>query len=217
MVEMVCFNPGSTACESIEKQKSMLPPVNPRHTGRGADDLQPCLREREKMPPHQCWVCEAFVWQQGIGKASKSRYAKQQQFTAASRAEVVRLREQQWVTEYLHPRPVSNKREREEAAAREIVRRQAAPKSFKEPMSGGRGPSTEQARAGPGRDHQFEPAENTTSSSRGTVPYMLPLDDPPLANPSEGWLQQLSLKKQWQTKQMERQNEHIKELEASLV
>ena len=69
-------------------------------------------------------------------------------------------------------------------------------------------------RAGPGRGHIFQAAQ---LPKLPPIPERMQIDHPSADCNTKGWLQQLALKKQWQTRQMERMEQQIRELEHSLA
>ena len=132
---------------------------HPRHLGRRAAETQPDPVERPSRKPIQRWYCKASVEQEGTGKASGRWSAKYQDFTGPTAANVI-LQRDEWIHAFLHPKPRGSKTGERFAPSQEQreerPKRQATPGNMGE--RGSTGPSSEQARAGPGRGYTSEPS-----------------------------------------------------------
>jgi len=130
-------------------------PLYPRDNSRRAVGEQPNPTERPSKRPDQRWYCKALVEHEGTGKAKAGTWysGPRQEFTGPTRDDVVRQREA-WINEYLHPKPRAAKSGAKFAPTVEAQgrpKRLATPKSMEEVRR--LGPTSEKARAGPGRGH----------------------------------------------------------------
>jgi len=130
------------------------------HPGRRRASVQPEPTEYQSQHPSKRWTCTAMGEQQGNGKNKAWRTVKSGLMTGPTRDDVIQRRER-WLHEFTHPKhkaPPSGKRfaPTEQRGPRE--KRQVAPSNMVEPQSYAGGPSSGQARAGPGRGHTMEVA-----------------------------------------------------------
>jgi len=149
---------GSTEPES-ETDFAIDPPIHPPHAGRRRVEKQPDPTERLASRPKERWYCKASVEHEGTGKARVGTWhPKFQDFTGSTPADVLRQREE-WIRDFLHPKPRAAKTGARFAPTVDNERRSkraATPISMAEVRRSG--PTTEQARAGPGRGHGSEPS-----------------------------------------------------------
>jgi hypothetical protein len=143
--------------------------------GRRRAEEQPAPKEYPKRHVNHRWYCKALVEKEGTGKAKASGKAKvgtvgtfwkleTKEFTGPTRESVIEQREE-WITSYLHPIRRGAKAGKRFAPTTERddghVKRAATPTSMAEVCghvgAGKSGPSSEQARPGPGRGHADEP------------------------------------------------------------
>jgi hypothetical protein len=133
----------------------------PRNQRRRRLDPQPEPREKMSNRPNQRWISNVRLEEEGSGKAEgtwRERKAPAD-FTGPTKEDVIRQQEE-YIISWLHPRPRgcnSGKRFEPTEPVRESKRRATTPVNMAEPK-GTRGPSSEQARAGPGRGHWAEAA-----------------------------------------------------------
>ena len=149
---------GSTEPESAT-DFAIDPPIYPPHAGRRRAEKQPDPTERPASRPKERWYCKGSVEHNGSGKARVGTWHPQfQDFTGSSPADVLRQREE-WIRDFLHPKPRAAKTGARFAPTVHNERRSkraATPSSMAEVRRSG--PTTEQARAGPGRGHVSEPS-----------------------------------------------------------
>jgi hypothetical protein len=170
---------GSDATEGSAAQpmETEPPPAvsYPPDPGRRRAEEQPAPKEYPKRHVNHRWYCKALVEKEGTGKAKASGKAKvgtvgtfwkleTKEFTGPTRESVIEQREE-WITSYLHPIRRGAKAGKRFAPTTERddghVKRAATPTSMAEVCghvgAGKSGPSSEQARPGPGRGHADEP------------------------------------------------------------
>jgi len=134
-------------------------PLYPRDSSRRCVTEQPDPKERPSQHHSRRWVCKALVEHEGTGKAKIGTWhAKFQDFIGPTSDNVVGQREA-WIKDYLHPKPRGTKTGAKFAPTVESegrLKRLATPDSMEEVRRAG--PTSEQARPGPGRGHVFEPS-----------------------------------------------------------
>eukprot|EP00966_Prymnesium_polylepis_P193880 4493991-Prymnesium_polylepis.1 len=141
----------------IDDSSSAIPP----HPGRRRVDPQPAASHHPNQHPSSSWWCKAIGEQEGTGKAIGK-----------------------WMTEEARAKP-TGKRFAPTLEREPRSKRAAAPSNLQLECSGA-GPSSDQARAGPGRGRTFEPAAASKSS---TIEAILEEPIEILAAPSRptGW------------------------------
>ena len=198
----------SDAC----KMAARIEAQSARHPGRRAADEQPEPVERPGRHECQRWEATALVYKATTGKAAGGWVTEPHKLMAANREDVLSLRAQ-YIDCYLHASRRAQAAHKRTASDALVVptaqraRRASAPSNLTEGGAdrneGRRGPLPGEGRAGPGRGHILE----------STVPVEI-LAQPLMPPPGLGcanWLQQLTLKKQWQTKRIEQLEAQIDE------
>ena len=151
---------GESSAVPIETMDfEMNAPVYPRDPSRRRVEEQPAPRDRPSRRANERWYCKALVEHLGTGKAvTGTWHPKFQEFTGPTSDDVVSQREA-WISDYLHPKPRGAKTGAKFAPTVQSegrTKRLATPDSMEEVRRAG--PTTEQARPGPGRGHVFEPS-----------------------------------------------------------
>ena len=137
----------------------MNAPLYPRDPSRRRVEEQPDPRDRPSQRANERWYCKALVEHLGTGKAKTGTWHPTfREFTGPTSDDVVSQREA-WISDDLHPKPRGAKTGAKFAPTVKSegrTKRLATPDSMEEVRRAG--PTTEQARAGPGRGHVFEPS-----------------------------------------------------------
>ena len=185
-----------STCRQAEMLPHIDPPIYPPHEGRRRVVQQPPQYYPNIKREGLRWACFAEYEEKRTGNADRPDlwvFTRSNRLQGATEQEVLRKREE-YLRDVLHPKPRAAKTGKrfaptEERAPREGKRR-VVPESFGEPKLQSSGPSSEQARAGPGRGRTFEPAADAGSSSSA------PLEEPVeiLATKSSNWLDQASMR-----------------------
>ena len=133
----------------------------PTHPGRRASTEQPAPVDRGgNKNPTQRFMCKAKVEQEGTGKAQGVWQKKYQTFLGRTEADVEQQRAD-WIDSFLRPKrraaKTGDRFAPNELSRDRDVKRVATPACMAEPQ-GDQGPSSDQARAGPGRGHRAEAA-----------------------------------------------------------
>ena len=174
-------------------------PSHPRHPGRRRLDPQldpveyPSRRAESNLP---AWYCKAMAEKERTGKAKGSWDPVFAEFWGASLEDVIRQRDM-WLHKFEHPprkAAPTGKRFAPTVEREPRAKRGKAPANLAE-EKGAFGPSSESARAGPGRGRTFEPA----ADSKGSCSTLLEEPTAILAATSTNWLAQANQRKQWQT------------------
>ena len=179
----------------------------PPHPGRRRIHPQPATVKRPNRHHGTQWWCKAIVEQEGTGKAIGTWTKKYQEFQGPTEEDVLRQREE-WLHSFIHVKQraaPTGKRFAPTLEREPRSKRAAAPSNLQ--LERRDGPSSDQARAGPGRGRTFEAAAASKSSITEAI-----LEEPIeiLAAKSSNWLAQASQRKQWQT-------DRIQQLEAQLA
>jgi len=151
---------GESSAVPIETMDfEMNAPVYPRDPNRRRVEEQPDPKDRPSKRLDQRWLCKALVEHLGTGKAvTGTWHPKFQEFTGPTSDDVASQREA-WISDYLHPKPRGAKTGAKFAPTVQSegrTKRLATPNSMEEVRRAG--PTSEQARPGPGRGHVFEPS-----------------------------------------------------------
>lgn len=192
--------------------------LNARENRAAAREQPPALERRclTKGRERIRWHCMALVAKRLTGKAKGWLLEKAGAFAANSKEEVLAARDE-FIASYMNPRePPKGSRPSIPLPARESSKRQARPDNLME----GRHPSGGKRRAGPGRGHVNEAAAflpNLPAEEEEPLPSCVMPGDGATSTASSNWLQQLSMKTQWQTRRMRDQDARIKDLEIKLA
>ena len=190
----------------------VAPPLHPAHPGRRMLPVQPAPSYYPSQRVDQRWQAYAEWEELRTGKAARkdqwySRKSRDR-IKAATKEELLQRRAE-FLRDQLHPEPRGAKTGKRFAPTEERTpgerKRAATPDSFAEPRHGLQGPSSSEARPGPGRGHRYEPARSLREQIEETLP---PADQLAKAN----WLQKIALKKEWQTARMEELEEQVRRL-----
>ncbi|KAL1507762.1 hypothetical protein AB1Y20_007372 [Prymnesium parvum] len=164
------------------------------------------------------WSCYAEVAKMNTGKASGTwTHERAGPFNGCSEEEVLAAREK-FMKQYMNPATRNRKRSIDavEAAAcegRKQPRRDAAPVAQQlDATSRKPGPTSETAKAGPGRGKGRQ--SSAGASTLGTIPEERVL---PPELPAGNWLARLSLQKQWQSSAMDALQRTVKRLEREML
>lgn len=180
---------------------------------RAAALLQPEARQRVNADRDNArWLCYADVAKQRSGNAAGAwTYETGGPFFGPTEAAAIAAR-CDFIQRYMIPRRSPGSKRPLPPPREETPKRTASNNlCFAEPCMSG--PRSDQAKPGPGRGHTCEPASSSKTNLLPAVDEALPD-----INPTTGhWLQQISLKKQWQTRAMNQLESRVQELEGSLA
>lgn len=185
---------GDRAETSAGASSSDQPPSHPRHPGRRCVELLEPV-EQPNRDPNTRWKCMATVEQDRTGKgAGKSDAKTLGPFFGATPEEAVRDREET-LREWLHPKPraaATGKRFAPAVLTRESRPRTASPANLAEPKAPSH-PTSEQARAGPGRGHKLEAASTSALEEPIRIEQM---------KAEANWFEQHAARQSWQTRRI---------------
>lgn len=161
----------------------------------------------------QAYWCFAEVAKKRTGRAKGWTFEQSAVFHGATEADVVAARER-WISQYLRVREKharasdqSADAERESEEQTKRLRRDAAP------AAGSFGPAQGRSkRAGPGRGRTL--VETQAAQHDGARSEV---EEPPPPSLPKNWLERVTLKKQWQTEQMDFLEKRVRSLERELL
>lgn len=184
---------GCSADAPVESEvPEIAPPTREAHPGRRAEEEQPEPEERPYKLAHQRWYCKALVAKARTGKAD-GWDREEREFHGATKQAVLAAR-----AEFIHDYVHAPQRKRKGGGLpqppprAQRLSRSSSPATFAESKSN-RGPSSEQARAGPGRGHRSEPASSSLLAEPQRVQSV---------KEGANWFEQAAAREAWRTQRI---------------